>query len=368
MNQRVGIDIRMASHTGVGRYIRCLVNALLRRTAASGSISWKVLVNPVQEVDWIRGRVEVFRPEAPIGVYSLREQLILGRVLDRMSCDIVHIPHYTFPLRPPRVPVVSTIHDLVYLETSGAGRSFLHEAAARWMIRRAAEGATRVIAVSEHAAGRIRTLLEVPPERIRVIPHGREHTPEPRSVSARDPATILYVGNHLPHKNLPFLMRVFACVLAGHPGATLVLAGPAGRHTPVVKEAARAAGIRERITWTAPADDAALWDLYARATLLAFPSRYEGFGFPVLEAMTSGLPVVASDATSIPEVAGDAAILLAPDDGEGWTRAILALLSDPARREELARKGLARAAAFSWDETARKTLALHEEVLASKRP
>ncbi len=368
MNLRVGIDIRMASHTGVGRYVRCLVNALVSRTAASADASWAVLADPGQETGWIRGRVAVFRPDAPIGIYSLREQLVLGRVLDRMSCDVFHIPHYAFPLRAPRTPVVTTIHDLIYLETSGAGRSAFHEAAARWMIRRAARGSARVIAVSEHAAGRIRTLLGVPPDRIRVIPHGREHVPAPREGIARDPATLLYVGNHLPHKNLPFLMDVFSRVLGGRPEARLVLAGPAGRHTPAVRAAARAAGVAERVSWASPADDAALWDLYARATLLVFPSRYEGFGFPVLEAMATALPVVASTATSIPEVAGDAAVLLSPDDRDGWTREILALLSDPARREDLGRRGAARAGAFSWDAAARATLAVYEEVLASKRP
>lgn len=364
--KRVAIDLRMAAHTGVGRYVRCLVNALVTESAGGGGWTVSALADPGQDLGWLKGTVAVSHPSRPVPVYSLREQLVLGRLLDRMECVVAHIPHYTFPLRPPRTPVVSTVHDLIYLETRGAGRTSLHEAAARAMIRRAARRAARIVAVSQDAKSRIVRFLRVPADRIRVIHHGREHVVPPARARPRGEATLLYVGNHLPHKNLPFLMRVFRGVLAARPDARLVLAGPSGRHTPAIREAAAREGVSERIVWASPAADEALWSLYAGATLLVFPSRIEGFGFPVLEAMALGLPVVAAAASAIPEVAGDAAALLPPDDEAGWVREVVSLLADPARREDLALRGRSRAEAFSWRRAARETLDVYEEVLASR--
>lgn len=366
--KRAAIDLRMAAHTGVGRYVRCLVNALVAETASGGEWTVAGLADPGQDLGWLKGTVAVARPTRPVPVYSLREQMVLGRLLDRMDCAVAHIPHYTFPLRPPRTPVVSTIHDLIYLETRGAGRTFLHEAAARAMIRRAARRAARIVAVSQDAKMRIAGLLRVPSDRIRVIHHGREHVVPPAAAGPRDEATLLYVGNHLPHKNLPFLMRVFRGVLAARPDARLVLAGPSGRHTPAVRAAARKEGVSGRVDWLFPEADEALWRLYAEAALLVFPSRIEGFGFPILEAMVLGLPVVAAEAAAIPEVAGEAAVLLPPDDEAGWVREIVSLLADPGRREDLARRGRVRAEAFSWRRAARETLGVYEEVLASREP
>ena len=363
--KRIGIDLRMASYTGVGRYVRCLVPALLAGSPAK-KISWVGLANPGQDLGWLDQSMEIARPETPILPYSLREQMALGKVLDRLRCDLVHLPHFTFPWRPPRAPVVSTIHDLIYMETSGAGRTPLHEWAARRTLRRCAEQSRRIIAVSNFTKDRIVARLGVPAGKIRVVYHGGEHAAEGSGEGApREPSTLLSVGNHLPHKNLPFLMRVFARVLAERPLASLVVAGPRGRHTSVAEEAARGAGVAGQVTWISPETDAGVWALYRRATLLVFPSRYEGFGFPVLEAMTLGLPVVAADATSIPEVAGPAALLLPPGDEAAWAGAILSLLNDPARRTALFDAGRLRAREFSWERSATETLAVYEEVLES---
>lgn len=362
--KRVLVDLRMASHTGIGRYVRCLMGALAPETAAAG-LSLCGAADPGQDLSWLPPGVAVTRWPRRVPAYSLREQALLPRWIDSLPWDLLHVPHFVVPRLASRRPLVATIHDLAYMDWPGGGRTSFHAWAARRMLRACARRAARILTVSSHARGRIVSRLGVPPHRVRVILHGIDHLPDPTFLppAAREPATLLYVGNHLPHKNLPLLMEVFACLRRERSDARLLLAGPVGRHTPVAMAAARRCGVDGAVDWLGAVSDETLVGLYRRATLLVFPSRYEGFGFPPLEAMRLGLPVVASAATAIPEIAGGAAVLLPPDDPAAWIAAVRDLLADAARREDLARRGTAWAARFTWTRAARETAAVYKEVL-----
>jgi glycosyltransferase involved in cell wall biosynthesis len=227
----------------------------------------------------------------------------------------------------------------------------------------------RVIVDSHCTAADVRELLGVPAERVRVIhlaPTPLGPPPPPAGVAAAraryglEGPFLLYVGTLEPRKNLRTLLRAFAH-LAGEQSACLALAGPRGwLDEAIVAEAGRQAG-RVRLLGPVPAAD--LIALYATATAFVFPSLYEGFGLPPLEAMAAGTPVVAARASCLPEVLGDAALFAPPEDEQALAEALRAVLQDADLRADLRERGLARAAQFSWERTAAETLAVYREVL-----
>ena len=182
---------------------------------------------------------------------------------------------------------------------------------------------------------------------------------------------VLSFGNTKPHKDVPTLIRAFAVLAEADPELRLLLVGPdqPGYVASVLASsdsgASGADGVASRIRFTGWVGDAALRALYAGAAAFAFPSRYEGFGLPPLEAMSVGTPVVVAAASSLPEVVGDAALTFPPGDHAALAAALARVLAEPRLREELAERGRARAAGFSWNRTAAATLELYESLLAS---
>jgi glycosyltransferase involved in cell wall biosynthesis len=213
----------------------------------------------------------------------------------------------------------------------------------------------------------VQELLDVPAAQLRVV----HLAPTPLPPATADVAALrtrlglegpffLYVGTLEPRKNLPLLLRAFER-LGARAGVHLALAGPRGwLDEPIVAAAAR---LGERVRLLGPVPPADLAALYAAAEVFVFPSRYEGFGLPPLEAMAAGTPVVAARASCLPEVLGDAALFVEPDDEAGLAEALGQLLDDPALRTELRQRGLARAAGFSWERTAAETLAVYREAV-----
>jgi glycosyltransferase involved in cell wall biosynthesis len=171
----------------------------------------------------------------------------------------------------------------------------------------------------------------------------------------------LFPGRSYPHKNHRFLVEAWAPV-AGR--ADLVFTGPAGPRDREIDETAARLGVGKGLRRLGLVSRGDLAGLYESAEALAWPSRFEGFGAPVLEAMGAGCPVVASAATAIPEVVGDAGLLLSPDDTAGWTAALDRILSDPGLREDLVRRGRARAAEFSWKRSGSLQVAAYERAVA----
>jgi glycosyltransferase involved in cell wall biosynthesis len=230
-----------------------------------------------------------------------------------------------------------------------------------------------VITVSEHSAKDIQELYGLPKDRIVVIPHGvsadfRPDRGESRFLELRSQygilpvPYILFVGGADPRKNHVTLCQAYAGKPALRQSHVLVMVGDSVHRSGSIMETARTLGISDRVVCagTVPADH--LRCLYSHADLFVFPSRYEGFGLPVLEAMACGVSVITSNATALPEVAGDAAILINPEDPEELAEAMIRVLEDKSLRETLQEKGIERAREFTWAQTARQTLAVYHEV------
>ena len=294
------------------------------------------------------------------------------RPVDVASADLVHAP---FPAVPPRGrrPLVVTVHDAFYeLYPEGfsrRGRSF-H----RLGVAAAARRADLVITVSQAAAEQIASLTPIPPERIRVVPNGVDHIvagPEEvaRALSHHGLAGqpyVLWVGSLEPRKNVGTLISAFSRLSSPRDGPPhhLVLVGPPGWLGGGDIDTAEVARLGDRMHSLGRVDDATLRSLYAGADLFAFPSRDEGFGLPVLEAMVQNTAVVCSDVPALAEVAAGAARLVAPGDVDAWAAALEDLLGHPESRREMAEAGERRAADFSWDRSVTATRAVYEEALA----
>ncbi|RXZ41162.1 glycosyltransferase family 1 protein, partial [Agromyces binzhouensis] len=290
------------------------------------------------------------------------EVLDVSRHAARIDADLVHAPANLGPLRS-RTPVVLTVHDLLPFRhpeyVPGPYAPVL-----RWMIRGAARAARRVLTVSESTARDLADLLGLDRTRIDVVPLAGGAAGATTGAAAdvhRSDDLVLAIGNRMPHKNFIALLEAVALVPAERRPRVVVT----GSHDadPLAPEVRRL-GLDERVRlerWVAPAE---LERLYAEAALFAFPTRFEGFGLPLIEAMARGVPVVASDLPVLREVGGDAARWVDPDDHLALSRAIDSLLSDPIERERMSRAGLERAARFSWERTARGTLESFERALA----
>ncbi|MEW6750750.1 MAG: glycosyltransferase family 1 protein [Candidatus Latescibacterota bacterium] len=374
---RIGVDIReleRGARTGIGRYLR---NFLAHGSRAHPEHSFLLYAN--QRTDpQVEGRSLQVRVRRE-GVTLWWDQVVLAGLARADRLDVFLSPYPKGPLRLP-CPLVVTIHDLTPLVLPQQGswrtpvRRTLFRLLAQWVGRRAA----RIITDSEHSARDIVRLLHVDPSRIRVLPIGVEPRFRPlqdaaqlRQVLARyqvEPPYLLWVGNGKPHKNVPGLLRAFARLQQRDgAGPVLVLAGDLGRWGDGHRLLARQLGLEERVRFTGPVAEDDLPALYAGAGLFVFPSLYEGFGLPPLEAMACGTPVVASSRTSLPEVVGDAGLLVDPLDEGALAAALGRLLADGAEHQRLRRAGLERARRFRPDRIGEEHLAILQEAAACPR-
>src|SRR5262249_3900227 len=252
--------------------------------------------------------------------------------------DAVHYP-LTVPSPSVRAPTIVTLHDVQHRDLpeffGPARRSFR-----RLAYDRAAKSANAVVVTSEFVRDRARDVLDLDPGRIHVVPLAIDHSVFRPELEEREPI-VLYPARGWPHKNHARLFQAFASLRETRPQLRLVLTGGGLERLEPLPEGVESLG-------EVPASQLA--SLYRRAAGLVYPSLYEGFGIPPLEAMACGCPVAASNAGSIPEVCGDAAVLFDPTDVEAMAAA---MLEADTRRDELSTLGLARAALFTWDETAR---------------
>jgi glycosyltransferase involved in cell wall biosynthesis len=344
---------------GIGSYVRGLVVGLLeqgfdRRTALLFDAGRPIPRLP--EGDFVVTTVRR-RYGGRAGV--IEEAAVMGGRLESLRPALYHATTMALPGRSP-VPLVVTVHDLI--PWALGGRHMLGERTRWWLGRRLLRHADLVIAPSEATARDAERLAGVPRTAIEVVPEGvaRGFAPADGAVERvtqrhgiRRPY-FLFVGSLDRRKDPRGLLRAWQVACAAGADAELVLAGAASRQAPADMGRARRLGYM---------DHSGLVDLYSAAACLVFPSRYEGFGLPLLEAMACGCPVVAYHNSSLPEVAGDAAVLVPDGDVDALGRAAAEIATTPETAERLRRAGVARARRFTWRRAARDTIDLYGRFL-----
>ncbi|HMD51192.1 MAG TPA: glycosyltransferase family 1 protein [Solirubrobacteraceae bacterium] len=330
-----------------------------REAAGAGDGPWGELLPAVTVPVHARERVQ----------WVLGEQTLLPVLAARSGVDVLHSMASTAPVWG-RFRRVVTIHDLIYACFPDAHPG-LRDRGMRVLVPAAARCSDRVIVDSRSTRDDVVALLGIPDDRVDVVPLGlgalrREPATPPGETRERlgldGRRVLLSLSAKRPHKNLAALIEALASIPPGS-RPLLVLPGYPTWHEQELRELAVSAGVGEDVRfpgWLSEAQIEGLWDL---ADGFVFPSLYEGFGLPVLEAMARGVPVACSNASSLPEVAGDAALLFDPRDRSAIAAAVERLLGDPAAVQRLRSAGLQRAREFTWERTARLTLASYARAL-----
>ena len=365
--------------TGIGVYCDRLLRAMVRQ--GGPDLTWTLPHLPDAPLaDLAAGRpgVRLAETRSDYGDHPRGEVWLnaaLPALARRHRCDVLHGPAYLIPWVPTRAARIVTIHDLVCFRIPEAfPKRFAWYM--RQVIRLSARRADGVIAVSESCARDLVDLVGIERSRIRVIHHGADPrfrpAPDERIAAVRsrhglDSPYLLYVGTLEPRKGVPAMIATLEALVARGHDVTLALAGQAGWKSEGLIRALETSPAAGRIRRLDYVDDADLPALYAGAGALLYLSLYEGFGLPVLEAMACGCPVVASNRASLPEVTGDAALSVDPEDVPAAVSAVERLLADGDLPADLSRRGLIRAAGFSWDQAADQTVAYYGEVLGKAK-
>jgi glycosyltransferase involved in cell wall biosynthesis len=370
---RVAIDTRKIHDFGIGTYIR----NLLRQLARIDRDTEYVLLCREPDLGIAAQLGPNFRSvREPSPNYSLREQIHVPWVLRRERPDVYHAPHYVLP-PAVRCRSVVTIHDCIHLMFPQYLPNKAAYAYARASMWAAARRSDRILTVSEASKRDILSLFNVKPEKIVVVYNAidehfsttpsEEHVARIRERYQLDHKFVLYVGNIKPHKNLVRLIEAFSELRRTHDDLKLLIIGDEISKLPALRRAVHRHKLHKHVRFLGYLKDDTLTVLYRLASVFVFPSLYEGFGLPPLEAMASGTPVVTSNVSSLPEVTGDAAVLVDPYDVDSIGNGMRRILDDPRLAEELRIKGLKRAREFSWERSVEKTQRVYREVAADGR-
>lgn len=356
----ITIDGRMALHSGIGTYLTNLVPEVARLLP---DVAFRVV-----------GPREVWRPlledlpnavphHCTTGIYTVREQwdVLAGTAAESA---LLWVPHFNVPLFTPR-PLVVTVHDTLPLSLPEYAAGVRKQLYARMMFRAIKRKAEGVLTVSSFTSRELERHLGPFAQEIHVTPLGvspawrevpEEPSPHPRPF-------FLFLGNVKPHKNVSGLLEAFRELVATGSGSDLVIVGKReGFRSPEAKP--DLAGLEERVRFTGFVSDEELRRFTRHALALVFPSFYEGFGLPPLEAMTCGTPTLVSDRASLPEVCGDASLYCDPSDPHSIADGMRRLEHDPQLRTDLAERGRLHANGFTWRACAERTVALLQDVMA----
>jgi glycosyltransferase involved in cell wall biosynthesis len=371
---RVAIDARKLHDFGIGTYIR----NLLRHLARIDHDTEYVLLCRENDLGVGAQLGPNFRAVLePSPNYSLREQIHVPWVLRRERPDVYHAPHYVLP-SGVRVRSVVTIHDCIHLMFPQYLPNKAAYAYARATMWSAARRSACILTVSEASRRDILHFFNVAPEKVVVVPNAIDErfslAPSEEDVSRvreryqLDTRFVLYVGNIKPHKNLVRLIEAFSELRRGEfEDLRLLIIGDEISKLPALRRAVHRHKLHKHVRFLGYLPDETLSILYRLASVFVFPSLYEGFGLPPLEAMASGTPVVTSNVSALPEVTGGAAVLADPYDVESIGDGMRRVLTDPALADEMRRHGLLRAREFSWERSVAKTLEVYQKVGCASR-
>jgi glycosyltransferase involved in cell wall biosynthesis len=353
---------------GAGNYIFNLVKALADIDREN---RYFVFAKPENIAEWNITQPNFHFVPIDLSIRPLRllwEQCVLPWLVRSRGITVFHSPHYTMPVLLPCRSVV-TIHDVSFILFPR-----LHGRVKRWfftgMLHLVSKRAHRVIAVSESTRADILRRLHTDAAKVSVVLEAADK----RFISCPDSAEVrrvcatfridagrylLFVGILEPRKNIPLLLNAYRLLVDQGVGLPLVIAGKKGWMFKTIFSVVKNLGLQQHVIFTGYVDKRDLPCLYNGARLFVYPSLYEGFGLPVLEAMACGTPVVTSNVSSMPQITGDAALLVSPADALGLAAAMRRLTSDDALHAELRQRGLKRAAEFSWENAARQTLEIY---------
>lgn len=377
----IGIDASRAlraRRTGTERYSLEIICHLLNLPDAAEQ-QWRLYVDSEPPPDffpqWTPGSAHPNVELCHLPTRRLWTHRALAREIIQRKPDVLFIPAHVLPFVLPfrrLPPSVVTLHDVGYRYFPEAHTRFQRwylEASTRW----SAHAATRLIAVSQATAKDLTRFYHTPPNKIQVVHEAYEPCPAPSlgesSIAFQQGQRpyALYVGTIQPRKNLARLIQAYFRL---HEKSSLtwdlVLAGGTGWLSQALDEAVKQRGLADRIQFTGYVADEALPALYRNARFFCFPSLFEGFGLPILEAQSYGVPVMTANNSSLPEIAGDAAILVDPTDVDAIADAMLRLSQDEALRQRLIEAGYQNVKRFSWVKAAQETLAVLKAAARSK--
>ena len=374
---KIAIDIRRMTEFGVGTYIRNVVRSLgrLDRETTYFLIGSPAKVKEIGPLPPNFHAIPLAEPER-----SLKSYLEFRATVKRLECDLVHIPNlFSIPRALP-CPYVMTVHDMLEhlsrarLQTGVRGLLHLQ------LTRRVLRGAARIFAVSNFTKAEIEKVFGIPPGRIEVVYnaiderflHGHASAAERQLIAERYQVTypfLLYAGRISPQKNVVRMIEAFSALKTElekdqmFPDLKLIIIGDDLSGSPDLRRTVVRSGVQNDVRFLGFVPIEVLRTFYDQAKIFVFPSLYEGFGLPPLEAMAHGTPVVTSNVSSLPEVVGNAAVLVHPENVFEIMRALHRVLLDQPLREKMKERSYRQAAKFSWEKSVRRLMESYQEVL-----
>jgi glycosyltransferase involved in cell wall biosynthesis len=378
---KVAIDIRRMTEFGVGTYTRNVVRALGRLDLSNEYF----LIGSPQKVAEIGPLPPNFQAVPLLDADSTAKGYFEFRtILKRLNCDVAHIPHlFSIPRTLPCRYVV-TVHDVLEHMYRARDRSNLRRSLHFQLTRRVLKGASRILAVSKYTKSEIEKLFGIPGARIEIVYNaiderflrGHASDTDRQVLAERYLVTypfLLYAGRISPHKNLVRIIEAFSALRAElekegkFPDLKLIIIGDELSKHPDLRRTVIRGGVQNDVRFMGFVPIEMLRVFYDAAKIFVFPSLYEGFGLPPLEAMAHGTPVVTSNTSSLPEVVGNAAVLVNPENVFEIMRALLRVLLDQTVREKYKQRGYEQAKRFSWDASARQILGAYEAVAGKRK-
>ncbi len=387
--RRIGIDARFYGPLGkgLGRYVQEVIDNLIKLDfAGKQEFEYVIFLGKDNFNDFQSDSPLVKKKLVSLSWYSWQEQLFFPFILRREKLDLVHFPHFNVPIFNT-IPFVVTIHDLILTRFPSRRASmlpasfyWLKQAAYRLVIRTAVFRARAIITVSNFTRQDIITQFGAKSEKLFVTYEGVAdlNKTQTKSQSEKEQSFsrygivkpfLLYVGNAYPHKNLERLLSVFSILHSRHPELSLVMVGKEDYFYRRVKAKAETLGLWSEqnsslgVVFPGYVPDEDLQIFYSNALFYVFPSFYEGFGLPPLEAMAHSCPVVSSNQASLPEIIGEAALYFNPYDEEEMVQKLEGFITDDNLRQDLVGRGLERIKIFSWQACAEQTLDIYRRSL-----